>query len=233
MAGIGWGISLAAAFPQLFVFHLNDTNGRCENIFRETKKSARAAYLTYALVLSFLIPLFILAVCYARIFLKISQKAAESNTNRRQTFKPGKVHLQSTPSSSLPKAKIKTLKMTFVIVSTFIFFGLPYFIAEMIMSYGDHRVLNEYLYAVLGAVAPAPSSINPYVFLLFNANWRCLAGLSNSLPWSNAVHDRRRYIYSNTSLRTEFTSVNSDIVRSSMYKPAIVDKDTVEMYTLQ
>ena len=61
-----------------------------------------------------------------------------------QVIKPGKVHLQSTPSSSLPKAKIKTLKMTCVIVSVFLICGLPYFILEMIYNFGDHsKVLTE------------------------------------------------------------------------------------------
>ena len=58
-----------------------------------------------------------------------------------QVIKPGKVHLQSTPSSSLPKAKIKTLKMTCVIVSVFLICGLPYFILEMIYNFGDHRTV--------------------------------------------------------------------------------------------
>ena len=59
-----------------------------------------------------------------------------------QVIKPGKVHLQSTPSSSLPKAKIKTLKMTCVIVSVFLICGLPYFILEMIYNFGDHRTVR-------------------------------------------------------------------------------------------
>ena len=80
------------------------------------------------------------------------------------------VHLTSTGSSSLPKAKIKTLKMTLVIVVAFILFGLPYFVAEMIMSYGDYKSLNRAVYALLGGVAPANSAANPYIFLLFSAN---------------------------------------------------------------
>jgi hypothetical protein len=80
------------------------------------------------------------------------------------------VHLTSTASSSLPKAKIKTLKMTLVIVLAFIVFGMPYFVAEMIMSYGNYRLLDRQVYAILGGVAPANSAANPYIFLLFSAN---------------------------------------------------------------
>ena len=71
--------------------------------------------------------------------------------------------------SSLPRAKVKTLKMTLVIVLTFILFGLPYFVAEMIMSYGNYKALDKTVYGLLGGLAPANSAANAYIFLLFSA----------------------------------------------------------------
>ncbi|KAL8613369.1 hypothetical protein ACOMHN_057089 [Nucella lapillus] len=177
MTGTGWLAAALCTSPMLFVFQTRYDPVRqmtmCQNIFRNKPLAHRQAFLTYGSFVNFLIPLVVLIVCYTRIFLKISKKASESQNNqlnKRQNFKPGKVHLTSTGSSSLPKAKIKTLKMTLVIVAAFIFFGLPYFVAEMILSYGDFKQLNASVYALLGGVAPANSAINPYIFLLFSAN---------------------------------------------------------------
>lgn len=173
---MGWAIAALSSVPMLFVFRLVERNGseRCENIFRDKPLFHRQLFLTYIAVIVFFIPLIMLIICYARIFLKIAQKASENVSSNRMSMKPGKVHLQSTKSSSLPKAKKKTLKMTLVIVAMYIACGLPYFTAELIMSYGDHRIISPTLYSILGAVAPANSAANPYVFLMFSVNYKTL-----------------------------------------------------------
>ena len=82
------------------------------------------------------------------------------------------VHLTSTGSSSLPKARDKTLWMTVIIVGAFILFGLPYFVAEMILSFGDFKDVPPITYAILGGIAPANSVANPFIILYFNANFQ-------------------------------------------------------------
>ena len=187
--------------------------------------------MTYINTIIAVIPLIILIVCYVRIFLKIAQKANEGKNSKKQSIKPGKVHLQSTPSSSLPKAKIKTLKMTIIIVLAFIICGLPYPIVEMIFSYGNHALIPREVYAVLGSMAVANSAINPYVFLLFNANVKCL---SRIFKCCGKKKSRKRYFDSTASTRSEFTcTMNTDLSRMdskvSTYAPG---PDVVEMSAL-
>ncbi|XP_076444212.1 oxytocin receptor-like [Babylonia areolata] len=232
MTGSGWLAAALCSTPMLFVFHTRfdpvKKKMMCENIFRNKPPTHRQAFITYGSFVNFLIPLVVLIVCYTRIFLKISQKASESQNNqlnKRQNFKPGKVHLTSTGSSSLPKAKIKTLKMTLVIVAAFIFFGLPYFVAEMIMSYGDYKQLNRAVYALLGGVAPANSAINPYIFLLFSANMQCLRGLK--LCPARAETGRRHLMSSNASTRSDYSASYS---RSPHL---LTTTDTLEMSSLK
>ncbi|KAK7116649.1 hypothetical protein V1264_002288 [Littorina saxatilis] len=134
------------------------------------------------------------------------------------------IHLTSTGSSSLPRAKIKTLKMTLVIVVAFILFGLPYFVAEMIMSYGDYKSLNRSVYALLGGVAPANSAANPYIFLLFSANMQCLRGLK--LCPVQAESGRRHFMYSTASTRSDYSANYS---RS----PHLITTDTYEMSSMK
>lgn len=230
MAGCGWLASTLFSLPMFFVFHRTYSVDKgiylCENIFRGKPDIHRQAFLTYIAIIVFLIPLIILLICYIRIFLKIAQKAAESKNSKRQSIKPGKVHLQSTPSSSLPRAKIKTLKMTLVIVAVYIMCGLPYFVCEMIMSYGNADIIGNNLYSILGSLAVANSIANPYVFLLFNANWKCVKSIK-LCPFNATETDTRRFMYSSASTRSECT--NTEFIRT--YSKG-AHSDSVEMTNL-
>nr|AKQ63024.1 orphan G-protein coupled receptor 27 [Platynereis dumerilii] len=219
---------LCAAFvssPQLIVFRTNFISDPsspfynmtlCESIWRERPRVERQAYIVFVDVVVFILPFIILVLCYVRIFLKIAEKADEGRSNKKQTIKPGKVHLQSTPSSSLPKAKIKTLKMTVVMVLAFIICGMPYPILELIYSFGDHKNVSAALAAVLGSMAVANSAGNPYVFLLFNANWACLRRVFLALcPCCARRFEPSPSTRSDYTLnRSDYTTMNTEMSRS-------------------
>lgn len=171
LAGGGWLMAALVSSPVFYIFRVNVVDGvvLCENVFRQKPKWHRQLWLTFSCVAVFIIPLIILAISYIRIFLKIASKATRHETKKPSAFKQGKVHLQAT-HSSLPKAKIKTLKMTFVIILVFIVCSAPYVIVEMIMSFGNYCIISKKLYAILGGMAACNSATNPFVFLLFNIN---------------------------------------------------------------
>ena len=198
MAGIGWFMAALCSLPMFGVFHLHVTDGvtMCENIFRERPLSHRQAWMTFICLVVFFIPLIILVFCYTRIFMKIAQKARENTTKKTLSFGKGKVHLQSTQSTSLPRAKIKTLKLTCVILIVFIVCSLPYFVVEMIMSYGDHCIIPKWLYGLLGGMAACNSAANPFVFLMFNVNTQWLKELKQKTFKPKKIP---RYMYSATS----------------------------------
>lgn len=175
LAGSGWALSAILSLPVLGVFHTNTINGKtmCEGIFRSLPLLHRQIWMTWVTFIVFVVPLVVLVVCYTRIFMKISRKANRNSVK----YKPGKVCLQSTHSNSLPKAKLKTLKMTFVIVLTFIITSAPYFVIEMIMSYGDFCIISKKVYGILGGMAACNSATNPYVFLVFNVKMSWLKDL--------------------------------------------------------
>ena len=142
--------------------------------------------------------------------MKVAEKANETTrgVNSHTSKKPGKIHLQSTGNTTLPKAKIKTLKMTVVIVLTFIFFGMPYPILEMIYSYGDHTLIPSAVASVLGGMAVANSASNPYVFLVFNVNLRCLHEfVAKAMPCTRRQQHTQGYLETSTMLtaRTEYS----------------------------
>ncbi|CAG5126197.1 unnamed protein product, partial [Candidula unifasciata] len=229
---------LLCSTPLLYVFHARYDDAKnktvCENVFRGKPIIHRQAFLTYAALVNFLIPLIILIFCYVRIFLKIARKASDSRTNKRQSFKPGKIQLTSnTTSATLHSAKLKTLRMTVVIVGFFIVCGLPYFFAEMFMSYGDFNKLSTTAYALLGGLAVANSAVNPYIFLLFSVNVKCLRSMklcpvqtgpnNRQLMYNGSVRSRE---YSSTPYsRTPITGVSIDAyeltISTTANKPSI------------
>jgi hypothetical protein len=241
MAGVGWGLAGVFSTPQLYIFSvyqvdvnvtINDTTEsnisviveeeRCKSLFKDVPMIHRQAYLTFIFVVNFFLPLIILGVCYIRIFFKIAEKVKEGKGCKKQSIKPGKVHLQSTQSSSLPKAKVKTLKMTIVIVLNFIICGTPYYVAEMIMNYGDWTaMLSPNVWGLLGALTTTNSVTNSYIFLLFNANAKCMRRICGRCPCVDEV-PRHRDFDSSVSL-TMNTEISRTTSKYSAYAPDLVE----------
>lgn len=223
MAGSGWALSFLLSLPVMGVFHTNTIDGKtmCENIFRYLPKYHRQIWMTWVFISVFFVPFVMLVVCYTRIFMKISRKAKQNSVK----YKPGKVCLQSTHSSSLPRAKLKTLKMTFVIILTFIFCTMPYFVVEMIMSYGDHCIISKKLYGLLGGMAACNSATNPYVFLFFNVNLNWLKKMCNCGKNESSPTNRGQQ-----SCHTNTTGVNSNSVlhRNSLNSNPFFRQDTLD-----
>ena len=227
-----WITAGLLSIPMIAVFHQNFiTNPNspfagwlvCESIWRDRPIYERQIFLTYISIVVFEIPFIIIMICYVSIFLKISKKANES-APAKPNAKPGKIHLQSTGSSALTKAKIKTLKMTIVILTTFIIFGIPYHVLEGIYNFGNHEMVPAMVASIIGGMAVANSVTNPYVFLLFNANTKCLSGILHC----RKRHDRRGNYESTVGSRTEFTTADTRTEYSCAYSTTAVSNGARE-----
>lgn len=60
-----------------------------------------------------------------------------------------------------------------------IVFGAPYYCLELYLAYTG-RQTSQLVLALAGGAAVAPSSLDPWIFLLFWANWNQPANLTNS-----------------------------------------------------
>ncbi|KAH3891754.1 mesotocin receptor-like [Dreissena polymorpha] len=200
MVGLGWSIAAFVSLPVAGIFHTNaDPDGgvRCENIFRYRPLWHRQIWICWVTFSVFLLPVLILFISYIRIVQEISKKAFQSNSLKYKPRK-GEFCLQSTPSSSLPRAKSKTLKMTCVIILSFIICTTPYFIIENLLSFGMHCVISKKVYALLAGMAACNSATNPYVFLAFNVNIGWFKRLKNCYLYNRRT-SRGCYDYQNGS----------------------------------
>jgi hypothetical protein len=207
-----WISAALLSLPMLFLFHVVEVHDPdsifynmtvCESMFRYMPISHRQAFLTSISIIHVFAPCVIIGICYVRIFTKIAQKASEAGSHRT-CARPGKVLLQSTQSTTLPRAKIKSLKMTVVIVTVFILCGLPYHILEMLLNYWSFVQVPKIVSAILGALPVANAVVNPYIFLAFNADRRILM---NFFGRGNDHRDYPDFKSTNSNMYTTRTTV--------------------------
>ena len=63
------------------------------------------------------------------------------HVGRKREKRFQKIVIHSTQSDTLPRAKIKSLQMAVVIVSTFVCCSAPYHLLELVYSYGSHDLV--------------------------------------------------------------------------------------------
>uniref|UniRef100_A0A3Q4AZR0 Type II GnRH receptor n=1 Tax=Mola mola TaxID=94237 RepID=A0A3Q4AZR0_MOLML len=126
MLTVAWTMSVILSLPQIFLFH-NVTITVPENFTQCTTHGSfvqhwqETLYNMFTFVCLFLLPLVIMIFCYTRILVEISSRMAHSNLLSRD------VHLRRS-HNNIPKARIRTLKMSIVIVMSFIICWTPYYL---------------------------------------------------------------------------------------------------------
>uniref|UniRef100_A0A663DVP3 Type II GnRH receptor n=1 Tax=Aquila chrysaetos chrysaetos TaxID=223781 RepID=A0A663DVP3_AQUCH len=153
-----WLLSAGLSVPQLFLFHTvtlrpphNFTQCTTRGSFPQPWHETVYNMLGFACL--FLLPLLIMICCYARILLEISRRMGSS------LFSSQDVSLRCS-SNNIPRARLRMLKMSLVIVSSFILCWTPYYLLGLWYWFCP-RVMEK-------MVSPALTHIL-FIFGLFNA----------------------------------------------------------------
>ena len=146
---------LSPLLPQMFIFH-NVTITVPENFTQCTTRGSfvqhwqETLYNMFTFVCLFLLPLVIMIFCYTRILVEISSRMACGNCESRVFYQnrivyavtrevvrdkvvcfllvvSRDVHLRRS-HNNIPKARMRTLKMSIVIVTSFIICWTPYYL---------------------------------------------------------------------------------------------------------
>ncbi|KAI8775993.1 cardioacceleratory peptide receptor [Biomphalaria glabrata] len=139
--------------------------------------------MTSICIVLFFIPAIVIAVCYIIIVVIIWRKTSLSAASEKpsQYVKTGgqlyvaanNSRFRDGSASSrgvIPRAKMKTIKMTLVIVLVFIVCWSPYFIFDLLSVYGyvpntqDSAALSTFIQSL----APLNSAANPIIYASFN-----------------------------------------------------------------
>ncbi|XP_061734334.1 putative gonadotropin-releasing hormone II receptor [Nerophis ophidion] len=126
MLTAAWTTSVLLSVPQIYLFH-NVTIEHPEDFTQCTTRGSfnsrwhETAYNMFTFSCQFLLPLAIMITCYTRILFEISKRLKKNNRSS------GEVHLRCS-KNNIPRARMRTLKMSVVIVLSFIICWTPYYL---------------------------------------------------------------------------------------------------------
>lgn len=146
MIGVTWLLSCLLSLPQIFIFSLTEVRqgSGVLDCWAEFKYPWGAkAYITWMTLCVFVLPVAILTVCYSLICHKICKNLrgktqscgphTSTLSHAASVEKQAECHPGSRVSSvrTISRAKIRTVKMTFVIVLTYVACWAPFFSVQM------------------------------------------------------------------------------------------------------
>lgn len=133
-----WMLSLIFSTPQAYIFSLREVGNGVHDCWGDFVQPWGAkAYVTWMSLSIYIFPVAILSICYGLICFKIWQNFNLKTTREHfltLTSRPSKgAHPLSRVSSVrlISKAKIRTVKMTFVVVLAYIVCWTPFFFVQM------------------------------------------------------------------------------------------------------
>ncbi|XP_048850007.1 gonadotropin-releasing hormone II receptor-like [Brienomyrus brachyistius] len=167
---LAWSLSLLLASPQLFIFRAIKaedvdfiqcvTHGSFRHRWQET------AYNMFHFVTLYVVPLLVMSGCYTRILIEINRQMLKSRGTEPCLRRSG--------TDMIPKARMKTLKMTIVIVVSFVICWTPYYLLGIWYWFQPEmlRVTPEYIHHFLFVFGNFNTCCDPVIYGLYTPSFR-------------------------------------------------------------
>ncbi|XP_055413923.1 oxytocin receptor [Bubalus kerabau] len=179
---VTWLGCLVASAPQVHIFSLREVADGvfdCWAVF--IQPWGPKAYITWITLAVYIVPVIVLATCYGLISFKIWQNlrlktaaaAAEAAAGAEGAAADwaGRAALARVSNVKLiSKAKIRTVKMTFIVVLAFIVCWTPFFFVQMwsVWDADAPKEASPFIIAML--LASLNSCCNPWIYMLFTGH---------------------------------------------------------------
>ncbi|XP_072940570.1 cardioacceleratory peptide receptor isoform X2 [Epargyreus clarus] len=176
-----WLISIIFSIPLLVLYEIKEVQGELQCWIELGSPRKWQIWMTLVSAMIFVLPALAIAACYAVIVLTIWTKSKAVvmsppiNSRRTKTMRNGQVECDpdSRRASSrglIPRAKIKSVKMTFVIVFVFVLCWSPYIVFDLLQVY--HYIpptqSNIAIATLIQSLAPLNSAANPLICCMFS-----------------------------------------------------------------
>ncbi|KXJ72114.1 hypothetical protein RP20_CCG018793 [Aedes albopictus] len=135
-------------------------------------------YMCWVATSLFVIPAFIISACYVIIIKTIWSKGSMLGpVGGKHRFRNGSAELARRRASSrgiIPKAKVKTVKMTIVIVIVFVLCWSPYIVFDLLQVFEQipKTQTNIAIATFIQSLAPLNSAANPLIYCLFSTHFK-------------------------------------------------------------
>ncbi|XP_067305580.1 gonadotropin releasing hormone receptor 3 isoform X2 [Pseudorasbora parva] len=164
-----WVLSALIASPQLFIFRTVKvasedftqcvTHGSFQQRWQET------AYNMLHFITLYVIPLLVMSCCYSRILIEINRQLHKSHAGES---------LRRSGTDMIPKARMKTLKMTVIIVVSFVVCWTPYYLLGIWYWFQPEmvKVTPEYIHHLLFVFGNLNTCCDPVIYGLYTPSFR-------------------------------------------------------------
>ncbi|XP_030374356.1 cardioacceleratory peptide receptor [Scaptodrosophila lebanonensis] len=165
-----WLTSALFSLPILVLYEEKLIQGHPQCWIELGSPMAWQVYMSLVSATLFAVPALIITACYAIIVKTIWAKGSIFVPTERSGFGAAPTRRASS-RGIIPRAKIKTVKMTFTIVLVFILCWSPYIIFDMLQVFGQipNSQTNIAIATFIQSLAPLNSAANPLIYCLFSS----------------------------------------------------------------
>ncbi|XP_043684043.1 gonadotropin-releasing hormone receptor isoform X1 [Vespula pensylvanica] len=195
MLTIAWLASIFCSMPQMMVFHLeahpNITwYSQCITLNVFPTYTHELTYSLFGMLMMYCLPLVVIIYTYTSILLEICRRSKESVEDR----------IRRSSLAFFSRARIRTLKMTIIIVAVFFICWTPYYVMSLWywIDKTSARKVDQRIQKGLFFFACTNSCMNPIVYGIFNIRDRkksttsqCIASLTNNPPKERQISYER------------------------------------------
>ncbi|NXR82853.1 V1BR protein, partial [Pycnonotus jocosus] len=186
MIGVTWLLSCLLSLPQVFIFSLREVrpgSGVLDCWADFGSRWGARAYITWTTLCVFVLPVAVLGVCYSLICHEICK-----NLKGKTQSRPGGAGVGLSPSGkgrkggqasrvssvrTISRAKIRTVRMTFVIVAAYVTCWAPFFSVQMWSVWDEDAPDDEstnVAFSITMLLASLSSCCNPWIYLFFSGH---------------------------------------------------------------
>lgn len=169
-----WSVSFILSFPQLFVFRVKKLPELNKSVCSVQWESStrEAIYVFYHFFFQYFLPSMLLVYYYAKIFITIVRYNREIKEEKKLMDQDAVFNIRKSDlnlndgdkeefdkcnkwyKNTLTKSKIDTLILTFAIVITFIFCGLPFYLSLLVSLFYPKIAYSSAKYLFIGKFFP-------------------------------------------------------------------------------
>ncbi|XP_034409904.1 gonadotropin-releasing hormone II receptor-like isoform X3 [Cyclopterus lumpus] len=167
---LAWSLSLLLASPQLFIFRAIRVEAvdftQCATHGSFSRRWQETVYNMFHFTTLYVVPLLVMSCCYSRILLHIHLQHLRD--------KAGESYLRRSGTDIIPKARMKTLKMTVVIVLSFVVCWTPYYLLGIWYWFQPDmlRVTPEYVHHGLFVFGNLNTCCDPVIYGFYTPSFR-------------------------------------------------------------
>ncbi|XP_016318178.1 gonadotropin-releasing hormone II receptor-like [Sinocyclocheilus anshuiensis] len=167
-----WILSILLASPQLLIFRAIKAEGvefvQCVTHGSFQQRWQETAYNMFHFVTLYVFPLLVMSFCYTRILVEINRQMP------RGKGKGGEPCLRRSGTDIIPKARMKTLKMTIIIVASFVVCWTPYYLLGIWYWFQPYmlQVMPEYIHHALFVFGNLNTCCDPVIYGFFTPSFR-------------------------------------------------------------